>query len=425
MYQAKFYDISNEVDKGSVDFEDIDKKVNDLVIKNKEINVGDILFSLGRAQKIMEHFKHLKTIKLNEYYGMYIVIKKNSKKEAKPLLIYRKSDNYYDDNPFPFWYLIRLKNNFIPSNVKYDDLYFDDRLEKFKDKQEEAQDERMEELYSMGLTIYPSIEAAEHIIKPPKLHVLEWDETEEDGTPEQRALVAGINKLFMYTDLNNKIRFNYGLHNYDIVVNKKHRDYGYRDGGKYIYKDNGLYNLVSHIDDVLHLPPWVDVDKTDCGYSYFKDRLIDDNKLIPFKTEDWKVGKSYVSVKEDLHPFTTPYKRIDISTELIRKKDDAKAILSFDVILSAPWLGGPSKDIKEKDLDKIKNSVIDETSKVVISQNDIKQAETKANSFLKKLFLEQKVIYPYCLGPCKFTIDSGYYNMQTYTNKLVVIPLKK
>lgn len=82
MYQAKFYDISNEVDKGSVDFKDIDKKVNDLVIKNKEINVGDILFSLGRAHTIMEHAK---SNKLNEHYGFYIVIK----------IILKKRQNHY------------------------------------------------------------------------------------------------------------------------------------------------------------------------------------------------------------------------------------------------------------------------------------------------------------------------------------------
>lgn len=240
--------------------------------------------------------------------------------------------------------------------------------------------------------------AARKAPRKPISHLLAWDE-KKNISPEQRAELAGVKTL---SDLNN----------YDIVENEIDGNYGYRNAGKYIYKDNGLYNLAVHIDDYGHLPDWVEVNKEDCGYSYFDTYLIDHNWLIPFKTNEWKIGKSHVSEEDNELSFNGAYKKIDVITELIRKKDGAKAELIVDIILSAPWLGGPTNTIStENQWDSHSGkslpglySLEDKTSKVVISQNGLKQAESKANSFLKKLFKKTKVINPDCDGPCKFRL---------------------
>lgn len=230
--------------------------------------------------------------------------------------------------------------------------------------------------------------AARKAPRKPISHLLAWDE-KKDISPEQRAELAGVKTL---SDLNN----------YDIVENEIDGNYGYRNAGKYIYKDNGLYKLAVHIDDYGHLPDWVEVNKEDCGYSYFDTYLIDHNMLIPFKTTEWKIGKSHVSEEDSELSFNGAYKIIDVITELIRKKDGAKAELTVVIILSAPWLGGPTNDIFTDNLHYLE----DKTSKVVISQNDLKQAESKANSFLKKLFKTTTVINPECEAPCKFRLGT-------------------
>jgi hypothetical protein len=247
--------------------------------------------------------------------------------------------------------------------------------------------------------------AARKATRKPISHILAWVE-KKNISPEQRAELAGVKTL---SDLNN----------YDIVENEIDGNYGYRNAGKYIYKDNGLYNLAVHIDDYGHLPDWVEVNKEDCGHSYFVEsylNLIDHNTLIPFITNEWKIGKSHVLDEDSELSFNGAYKIIDVITELIRKKDGAKAELTVVIILSAPWLGGPTNDIFTDNLHDLE----DNTSKVVISQNDLKQAESKANSFLKKIFKTTKVINPDCEAPCKFRL--GTY--PKYNRSQIVI-LKK
>ena len=68
------------------------------------------------------------------------------------------------------------------------------------------------------------------------------------------------------------------------------------------------------------------------------------NTWFPFKTNDWEIGKSYVD--EEIKPFKFAYEYINVKTDLHRPKDGAKATVNYSVMISAPWLGGPTKDVE-------------------------------------------------------------------------------
>ena len=142
---------------------------------------------------------------------------------------------------------------------------------------------------------FPKIDVA----RKPISHSSKW-KSDKNDTPFKRAQKA---KAFKFIN----------LRNFDIILNKN--ETGYRNAGVYIYKDNELYELSSYPDDYGSLPEWVDIRKEDCGHSYFSEGLIDNNTLVPFKTNEWKIGSC----------FTVQNK--DIQIELHREKDNAKCIV--------------------------------------------------------------------------------------------------
>lgn len=154
--------------------------------------------------------------------------------------------------------------------------------------------------------IFSSVNNNYYFYKFPKIDVerkptsffSRWN-AEENDTSLNRARKA---KTFKFIN----------LRNYDIILNKN--ETGYRNSGVYIYKDNELHKLSNKPDDYGSLPEWVDIRKEDCGHSYFTDGLIDNNTLIPFKTDEWKIT-NFSTDKIKLH----------------REKDNATAIVKIPI----------------------------------------------------------------------------------------------
>jgi hypothetical protein len=241
------------------------------------------------------------------------------------------------------------------------------------------------------------------------------------------------------------------LQNYDTVINRN--EMGYRNSGVYIYKDNELHSLSTKPDDYGSLPEWVEIRKEDCGHSYFSDYLIDHNTYVPFKTNDWKVGKSYVN--SEIKPFKFAYKNIDVKTDLYRPKDGAKATVNYSVMISAPWLGGPTKDVgygggdginlhrdfiyedgksirikftygKDHSKKYLLEPLNSQSKEVNIPKNIIEKATKIVNEKIKSYLKRKKTIYLESVGPCHLDIQlptkwkgRENYNIQT------VIPLEK
>lgn len=164
--------------------------------------------------------------------------------------------------------------------------------------------------------------------RSPISHQSSW-ESEHDDSPVERANKAKINQMD-------------DLQNYDIIINEE--EAGYRNSGVYIYYNNQVYDLVGYPDDYGSLPEWVEIRKEDCGHSYFSDYLIDHNSFVPFKTKDWEIKESFI--EQEVKPFRFAYCNLIVTTELYRPKDEAKAMVSSSIMISAPWLGGPTNDIK-------------------------------------------------------------------------------
>jgi hypothetical protein len=272
--------------------------------------------------------------------------------------------------------------------------------------------------------------------RPPIAHQSSWNET-EDITPEQRAELAQQQKRFD------------NIQNFDIVINDE-EDIGYRNNGKYIYKDNAVYPLSFFPDMYGNLPEWVKVRKEDCGWSYFNDMLIDHNLSVPFLANEWDVVET--RAKTPVQPFRFAYTYIPFTTKLKRKEDGAEAKINTSVLISAPWLGGPiddaiigpiqgtfdsrtgkytySETFKYKDnktlkinYDKDSNGnkrllePFDSNSeKVIIPQSVIQQAEQAVND---GIFKSGDVIYFEAEGSCEF---DNQELRSDYLAKVFVLP---
>jgi hypothetical protein len=265
--------------------------------------------------------------------------------------------------------------------------------------------------------------------RKPIKHESSWVENNEDNIkPEKRAVLAGTKQMV-------------DLQNYDTVINDQ--EAGYRNHGVFIYYNNGLHPLSWYPDGYGSLPEWVETRKEDCGYSYFNDRLIDHNQFVPFKTSDWKIGSSKTT---KANPFKNAYTHVEITTKLMRK-DGAKCDLVVPVMISAPWLGGPTDDVREigsslsskhyvdrfeyrnGDMLEIKyiydkdfKPILEQLpqSAVIIPPSALKKAEKLINDSLKAYFKANKYVYFNADGPCLFS-DDGFLSDKKRFFK--VIPL--
>ena len=164
--------------------------------------------------------------------------------------------------------------------------------------------------------------------RAPISHHSSWED-EQDDSPVERANKAKINQMI-------------DLQDYDIIINEE--EAGYRNDGVYIYKNNQVFELNDYPDDYGSLPEWVEIRKEDCGHSYFSDYLIDHNTFVPFKTCDWEIKQSYI--EDEVKPFKFAYCNLVVTTELYRAKDEAKAMVRSSIMISAPWLGGPTDNVR-------------------------------------------------------------------------------
>ena len=257
------------------------------------------------------------------------------------------------------------------------------------------------------------------LTRKPISHESFWNENySEKITPENRAVLAGTRGMI-------------NLQNYDTVINSQER--GYRNDGVYIYYNNGLHPLSKNPDEYGSLPEWVETYKEDCGYSYFYDGLIDHNQLVPFKTSDWKIGSSKIM---EVNPFRYAYTHVDVTTKLTRK-DGAECNLVVPVMISAPWLGGPTGDVKDvgggdednynvekflykngaglklkyiRDKDRNKILIQPPQSDVIIPSSALEKAEKLVNHSLKSYFEATEYVYFNASGPCLFADDNVTIN---------------
>ena len=282
-------------------------------------------------------------------------------------------------------------------------------------------------------------------LRKPIFHEITWEEDYSDLTPKQLSDKIGTSS--------SELRKQIGLQNYDVIINDN--ESGYRNEGVYIYNDNEIHPLSVDMDDYGTLPDWVEIRKEDCGHSYFSDYLIVHNTYVPFKTNDWQIGKSYVD--EEIKPFKFAYKNINVKTDLHRIKDGAKATVNYSVMISAPWLGGPTEDVEEgggggdgnKSYNKYyyedgRKIIIDftysnnyseqhlleplksESEDVNIPKNIIEKAIKIVNEKIKSYLEREKIVYLESIRPCELKIQiptkwKGNDNHYIST----VIPLQK
>jgi len=253
--------------------------------------------------------------------------------------------------------------------------------------------------------------AQEDISRPPVEHSSCWDEEDEENLiPAQRAARAATNSIPK-------------LKNYDTVVNEE--KIGYRNEGVYIFNNGGLHLLSPFPDDYGSLPEWVEVRKEDCGHSYFENFLIDHNTFVPFPTRVWQVGKTSHDDKKCLDITTPhgPYTKEPFVTELHRE-DGAKALVRCDVMMSAPWLGGPERDVSHNggggsdsgfyiDYEYENGETIrvhqdfyaEREPSVTVPKKVIIDAEKIVNQRFRQFFESREIIYFECTGPCEFETD--------------------
>jgi hypothetical protein len=266
----------------------------------------------------------------------------------------------------------------------------------------------------------------------PISHDSYWEEKYEDNiTPEQRAVLANTRQIA-------------NLQNYDTVINSA--EAGYRNQGVFIYYNNGLHPLSRYPDDYGSLPEWVETRKEDCGYSYFSDALIDHNEYVPFKTSDWEIGPSKIT---EANPFKYAYTYVYVATKLMRK-DGAQCDLVVPVFISAPWLGGPTDDVKYlgggsgngnynveylqcKNGDNLEikynydidgNQILFQPpqSAVIIPPNALENAKKLVNDNLKAYFSANNYVYFITNGPCLFLDDSVLTDKSGF-KKVIVLEL--
>jgi len=265
----------------------------------------------------------------------------------------------------------------------------------------------------------------------PMAHESWWEENREDNiTPEQRAVLAETRKMD-------------NLQNYDTVINSSTA--GYRNNGVFIYYNNGLHPLSGYPDDYGSLPDWVETRKEDCGYSYFSDQLIDHNEYVPFKTSDWEIGPSKIT---EANPFKYAYTYVYVTTKLMRK-DGAQCDLVVPVFISAPWLGGPTDDVKffggggngnyyseylqckngdhleikyNYDIDRNQILLQPPQSAVVIPHNVLEKAKKLVNDSLKAYFTANNYVYFITNGPCLF-LDESVLTDKSGFIKVIVLEL--
>ena len=332
-------------------------------------------------------------------------------------------------------------------------VYYINRLKKLEEEIDKIQDEISKDIIEIKkenqekedenktLEKKKKSSSAKFIPKrKPMSHEIGWEEEyDENLTPKQRAERANTSYI---NDLNN----------YDVVINENKA--GYRNNGVFIYKDNELYPLAGEPDDYGSLPEWVEIRKEDCGHSYFSDYLIDHNTFVPFHTNDWEVGKSYVD--EEIKPFKFAYEYINVKTDLHRPKDGAKATVNYSVMISAPWLGGPTKDVERggggSDGSKSHTNYYYEDGKIIridftyskdysniylleplnsqstevnIPKNIIEKATKIVNEKIKTYLKREKTVYLRSISPCDLYIPlPTKWKGREYYNISNVIPLE-
>lgn len=172
---------------------------------------------------------------------------------------------------------------------------------------------------------------------------------------------------------------------FDTILLEDHERSGDRNFGVYIFFNNKINPLGTSpkLDDYGYLPEEVEVRKEDCGYSYFEDRLIAHNNLVPLQINNWRIIKYEIIFSEDGTIFSEDgiifsedahhKKSAQIELEILRN-DGAKASVSCKINFNLK-----TKNITDK---KLKNLIIKN---------------------VKEYYKKSKVIYFDCIKPNKLS----------------------
>ncbi len=160
--------------------------------------------------------------------------------------------------------------------------------------------------------------------------------------------------------------------------------------------------------------------------------MIDHGTWIPFRTNEWEVGET--TIPSPIQPFTFAYTMVNTITQLVRRSDHATATVELPVMLSAPWLGGPTRGptlrlgqsgrgweqyyyedgaditIRHDKHDGFGGKTLTEPLRtsadaVHVPRGVVDAALARAGQRVKHLFDTDEVVYMEASGPCQFVLD--------------------
>lgn len=244
---------------------------------------------------------------------------------------------------------------------------------------------------------------------------------------------TNINTLIPQVDVNIIDKMKNG----DMVINELEDN---RNGENiYFYKDKKIYPTPGYPSEYGNIPPWINIRKQDCGYSYFNKIKNSknnqtynlSNKLTPLIVKDWKFDKSqiYFEISKELErnysinnsddyedyddEFHKPdYNTIYVKKQIYRPNDNATANIFHKVYLL--------KNLEVNDA--LENKIINKVDNLIIKYFKIEETdfyhEEEENNDLKR------VIYLDAIDRCTFKLRNLRYNKvkrrNDYFNPIII-----
>ena len=216
--------------------------------------------------------------------------------------------------------------------------------------------------------------------------------------------------------------------NFDIVINtRKNNSQG---ESIYFYKDNFIYPSVGYPHDEGSIPPWVNIKKSDCGYSYFNEFINFNtgityslsNKFTPFIKNYWNLldGKieivknnkevnnyynnfNYYDNEYDEQYSDDEYDKLFVKKTITRDQDKAKAYIYHPVYVNKKI------DIKKNNNKKI---ILDKVNSMIKKYVEIEERDyyyEDDEHYINSIYLEAFDTCKFKLRQTKWNINSGEY----------------
>ena len=218
------------------------------------------------------------------------------------------------------------------------------------------------------------------------------------------------------------------LNNFDIVINTKETN---KDLSIYFYKNNFIYPSVGYPGDTGSIPPWVNIRKEDCGYSYFE-KFIDlntnieyslKNTFTPFIKNHWDILNTKIEIVENKQEVNNyynnnfndyddydeydeqyseeEYNKLFVKKTITRKQDKATAFIYHPVYIK-----------NNIDINNIKQQILYEVNKLIILYFEIQERDyyyEDDEQYINSIYLEAFDKRKFKLRQTKWNINSGEY----------------